>query len=441
MSFSEIVNVSISRDTRAVQREAFGTAMFLGRNAFFSERTQTFADLDEVLASGISSASPEYAAAAAYFGSDVTPTEMVIGRQIPASVILTPTVQNTTVYSVYVGAAGVTPVQFSYTSDGTATAAEIATGLKTLIDANAGVAAVVTTSDVGNVLTFTKAGSADIIVHSFSSNLVATYTSTETLVDAITACRQANDTWYALAAYTHAEADILAIASYINGVKKIYGYSSGDPAILTSTITQVSAYLQAAARDRTFGLFDSEAGISNSPTSATTYGEMGWLGKMLPKDPGSATWMFKDVPGVGIDNLTTTQSGYARGYNMNVYEQFQGQNIVREGKMADGTYIDIVHGADWLEARMTERLFYLLLNNDKIPYTDAGVSAIEAEVRAQLLEGVAAGYITDDFSITVPKVSDVSANDRANRVLPAVKFVATLQGAVHSVTVQGRVQA
>jgi len=151
--------------------------------------------------------------------------------------------------------------------------------------------------------------------------------------------------------------------------------------------------------------------------------------------------MFKAVPGVGVDNLSSNESSYARGYNMNTYETFQGQNMIWEGKMADGTYIDIVHGADWLEARMTERLFYLLLNNDKIPYTDAGVTSIEGEVRAQLLEGVAAGYITPDFVITVPKVSTISANDKANRVLPAVKFSATLQGAVHSVTINGRVQA
>ena len=72
----------------------------------------------------------------------------------------------------------------------------------------------------------------------------------------------------------------------------------------------------------------SEAGTTASPTSATTYGEMGWLGKMLPKDPGSATWMFKAVPGVGVDNLSSNQSTYARGYNMNVYETFQGQNDI-----------------------------------------------------------------------------------------------------------------
>lgn len=453
MSFNEIVNVSISRDTRAVQRAAFGTAMFLGLHAVFAERVQSFADIEEVTAAGFVAGSPEYNAAIAYFGSDVTPTELLIGRQIPTAVILTPTVQNSTDYTVYVGHSGTggTPVAFTYTSDGSATAAEIAIGLKALIDADVDVSAGVTTDDTGAVLTLTAAGADEIIVNSWSDNLVATYTKSESLVTAIAACREENDTWYALATYSHKRVDdandpdygrsINSVAAYINAAKKIYGYSSGDADILTASTDHIAGTLKAAARDRTFGVYDAEAGETDTPTAATTYGEMGWLGRMLPTDPGAATWMFKKVPGLTIDNLTSTQSGYARGHNINVYEQFQGQNMIWEGKMADGTYIDIVHGADWLEARLTERVFYLLLNNDKIPFTDAGVSAIEAEVRAQLLEGVAAGYITDDFTITVPKVSAVSANDKANRVLPAVKFVATLQGAVHSVTVQGRVQA
>jgi hypothetical protein len=427
--------------------------MFLGRHAVFSERVQTYADLDEVLAAGFVSTSPEYIAAAAYFGSDVTPTELLIGRQIPTEVVLTPTVANSTEYTVYVGHDGTngTPVAFTYTSDGTATAAEIATGLKALIDGDANVSAGVTASDAGAVLTLTKAATDEIIVHSWTSNLAASYDSTESLVDAITACRQENDTWYALATYSHLrQSDALqanyiqsinSVAAYINAQKKIYGYSSSDADLLTTGTDHIAGDLKAAGRDRTFGIYDAEAGEDDTPTTAATYGEMGWLGRMLPTDPGAATWMFKKVAGLSIDNLTSAQSSNARTHNLNVYEQFQGQNMIWEGKMADGTYIDIVHGADWLEARLTERVYFLLLNNDKIPYTDAGVSAVEAEVRAQLLEGVAAGYITDDFTITVPKVSAVSANDKANRILPAIKFVATLQGAVHSVTVQGRVQA
>jgi len=65
MSFSEIVDVNISRDTRAVSRAAFGTAMFLDRHAFFVDRAQTFADLEEVLAAGIPANSASGIAASA----------------------------------------------------------------------------------------------------------------------------------------------------------------------------------------------------------------------------------------------------------------------------------------------------------------------------------------------------------------------------------------
>ena len=201
--------------------------------------------------------------------------------------------------------------------------------------------------------------------------------------------------------------------------------------------TDIGSILKGASNDRAFGVFDAEAGILTDPASTTTYAEMAWMGTMFPKDPGSATWMFKNLAGITPDGLSSTQSTDARNKNVNVYEVFHDQPMVWEGKMANGEFIDIIRGADWLEARLEERIFFLLLNTDKVPFTDAGATLLENEIRAQLLEAVTVGYITNDFIIAVPKVADVSQNDKANRVFPAIKFTAILQGAIHSVTVQG----
>ena len=40
---------------------------------------------------------------------------------------------------------------------------------------------------------------------------------------------------------------------------------------------------------------------------------------------------------------------------------------------------------------------------------------------------------------SVPKVSSIDVNDRANRLLPDMKFVAELAGAIHRVQVRGTV--
>jgi predicted exporter len=97
---------------------------------------------------------------------------------------------------------------------------------------------------------------------------------------------------------------------------------------------------------------------------------------------------------------------------------------------------------------MEERIYSRFVNLPKIPYTNAGIAIIEAEVRAQLQEAVTAGVIDGEQAIivTVPKISQISVNDRANRIndranriLPAITFEAKLAGAIHKATVRGTV--
>ena len=110
--------------------------------------------------------------------------------------------------------------------------------------------------------------------------------------------------------------------------------------------------------------------------------------------------------------------------------------------------IDIIQGIDWIRARMQENIFQKLVNADKIPYTDAGVAIIEAQTRATLENAIKKGVIAPDpdkfdgepYLVQVPKVADVSANDKGNRLLPDITWQATLAGAIHRVTIQGRVE-
>jgi hypothetical protein len=381
---SEIVNVTISRETQAVTRAGFGVALFVDRNFLFTERVREYGSLAAMLGDGVVVGSPAYNAASLYFGQEISPTTLLLGRQVPTAMILTPTVQNTAAYTVVVGGAGVADQTITFTSDGTATQAEIATGLVALIEANGIIGSLVTTTDVSDTINIAQTGATLITVKSWSDNLIATYSSSETLVSAIQACRDERDDWYGIATYSHLEADILAVAAYIETVHRIYGYSTGAAGVITTGTTDVVAQLKALTRARSFGLYDSEAGSVAQPVATTTFGEMGWIGGLFPTDPGAATWMFKTISGIAPDNLTSTQSTNARNKNCNVYETIQGVNLVREGQMASGEYIDIIRGADWLEARMEERIFSRLVNLPKIPFTDHGVAIIESEVRAQL---------------------------------------------------------
>ena len=70
--------------------------------------------------------------------------------------------------------------------------------------------------------------------------------------------------------------------------------------------------------------------------------------------------------------------------NANIYETIAGVNITREGTVAEPEFIDVIHGVDWLTARIQERVYAALVNQPKIPYTNAGIAAIESLVREQL---------------------------------------------------------
>ena len=448
-TIEDIVNVNISRQSRAVQRAAFDVMLFLGRNKFWSERYRTFSSLPEMVAAGVPVTSAEYLGAQDYFGQAGSPNRIAIGRQDPTKVILTPTIANSASYTVYVGANGATPTAATFTSDVDATGPEIAAGIVAAIGSEP-VSAAITATVVGSTVEITQVASNVAVVNQWSSNISVTYESSESFPEAFTAVSNENDTWYGAATYSHLQADVIAIAAYLQSLKKLYGYSTGNATDITATTTGVMGSLQAAGYTRSFGPYDTEAGIDTDPAAGTTYAECAWFGRMLPLAPGSATWKFKPLTGITPDGLSTTQADFVLAKNGNTYETIGGQAITREGTVASGEFIDVIRGIDWLESRMEERIYGRLVNLGKIPFTNAGIQVIVAEVRAQLIEAQDAGVIALDsvdengnivpgFTITAPNISQISTADKIARTLSGISFIAKLAGAVHLVNVEGTV--
>ena len=449
-TIEDIVNVSVSRQTKAVQRAAFDVMLFLGRNKFWSERYRSFSNLADMVSAGVPTNSAEYLGAAAYFGQDGSPNEIAIGRKDPSKTILTPVVANDTVYSVYVGANGATPLLATYESDPSATDVEIATGIHDAIVALS-VSAALTSSVVGGTVEIVEVASNVAVVNQWTSNLDVTYEDTETFAEAFVAVSNENDGWYGVTAYSHLQADIEAIALYIQTLKKLYGYSTGNTDDITSVTTNVMGAVNGSGYTRTYGVYDSEAGTDDDPASSTvTYAECAWFGRMLPTAPGSSNWMFKSLTGITPDGLTNTEANYVLAKEGNTYETIGGQAITREGTVASGEYIDIIRGIDWLESRIEERIYSRLVNLAKIPFTDAGYNTIAAEVKSQLLEAQDIGLLAQDtidedgnvvkgFTVTVPKVSTISNNDKIARIATGIEFIGKLAGAINSISISGNV--
>lgn len=339
---SEIVNITITRETAAVTRAGFGTLLVVGAHTENADRIRFYTDLDGLTDDGFSSSDEIYKAVEAAFAQSPRPERVAVGR----------------------------------------------------IDA----------------------GDYDI-------------------VESMEAIQEASNDWYGVVLCDRTLAVVQALAGWIETQVKLFITATSAPGVIDpGSTTDIAYLLEAANYDRTAVIYSADE--DNYPDAA-------WFGRMLPTDPGAATWKFKSLNGVTPDDdLTSTEMLAAQNKHANLYRTIGGVPITSEGYAAGGEFIDVMHGADWLQARMTERVYALLASSPKVPFTDPGITAIEGEVRAQLGAAVDIGFLAADPAPTVtsPKASAVSAGDKAARDLQGVKFYGTLAGAIHKVGIQGFVQ-
>ncbi len=164
------------------------------------------------------------------------------------------------------------------------------------------------------------------------------------------------------------------------------------------------------------------------------------MGRYLPYEPGEATLKFKTLSGVTAIAYTSTQRGRLEGRQMNYYRSQRGVSMIANGYMAGGTlpnWFDVRRDVDWLQDDQEAGVFAVLAAAAKVPFTDEGISIVLKEVRASLDRAVQRGIITAGYVLTAPLAADVSDADKLDRILPDIKWSATLAGAVHGVTISG----
>ena len=435
-TLNNIVDVSITRETRTIQRASFSIPCFIAEHTIFAERAKEYTSLADILSAGFATTSAVYKAATLYFGQTVAPSKIIVGRRLVPSVTITPTVADTTVYSFKANGTLIT-----FTSDGTATAAEIVTGLKAALTT----ASIPTTGASGIVATgtttliLTPSGDASSIAN-YTANLVAVNAaSVEDWVSAtIPAVRAVKDQWYMLSIDTHIDATVLAVAAYIEGIKatspKFYVFSSAASDIKTSATTDIFSLVKALSYTHTAYIYSG---------MATSFAECGLVGRFAPEQAGSNIWEQKTIVGLTVDTLTPDEISYIHGKNGATYENVGSVDVVIGGKCADGGWIDESIFVDWLKSRIQESVWALLVNTRKIGYTSAGAAAIEGAMRAVMAEGIQVGGLAADPApvVTVPNVLNLSSAQRATRTLPDVTFTARLAGAIRATTISGTVFA
>jgi len=443
-NLEKIVNVTITTDSRGVSQKSFGIPLVLGYTEAFTELYRVYSlgsAAEDLVADGIPAGSPIYKAVTALASNTPKATTVVVGRlttkpsQQGTLSVKAGSVIPDKVFSIEVQEpSGGTVHTLSYTAQSGDTGTDVATAMAALIDALTGI----TASSAAEVISWAADTDGDIwTITGYNADFnYMDLTPDSNLAADLTAINTEYSDWYGLLlAECPSTARNKALAAAVEAKEAIFAALTHDADNLdASSVTSLGAELKAAGYFRTFSIYSGDTAANAAAT---------WLGNRLPIDPGSSTWAYKPLAGVKVDTLTGSETAALEGNNVNYYVEIAGANVTIDGKMAAGEWIDVIRFRDWLTARIRERVFSVLINSPKVPYTDAGVAVITAQVKAQLQEGINKGGLSADPEpvVTAPRVSEIDKADKVARLLPDVYFEATLAGAIHTIKIIGVLKA
>lgn len=475
---SDIITVNITRETLFPSREGFGTQLIAGTTDVIDhgERVR-FYTTPEAVAGDFASTDQEQLAANAAFAQDPRPTILAIGRVLSADApgfIKGGAVGTLAAFqaisdgefeiSIDGDTQDISAIDFTSDSSLDDVAATIQTALRAIATGGYTLATCVnedgrfkiTSGTITDVIPLTivdpavgtdVSGATYINARSDVATVIEAHTFTD-LAGELDAIRARNDDWYGLT-FTRdldTDANYLAGAAWVETNKKLFGAFDDSLIAKDSTsILDLLFKLQEFAYDRTFTAWNN---------NGTLYPEVSEMTRMLVTDylvPSSAiTLKFKKLPGITPVNLTPNERQTLIGKFAELYVTRGGVNMLEEGKVASGEFIDVIHSVDWLQDTIAFEVFGVLFTSaTKIPMTDLGVAQIEAAVKVVLDIAVEARIIAEDFDddgnlvpayqIQTASVLDIQAAQRAQRIAPAVTFTARLAGAIHFASVVGTV--
>lgn len=438
MSLADHIRTTIQAGTVNPARAGFGVPLFMDyHTAWADDEVRSYTGFAGVSADFASHTLP-YKWAAAVFAQSPRPAKIKIGRMAaPATGHVTvldfaDLVTGTSIAGSITSPLGVvTPIAITWTTNLATTLAL----LETAIEAVTGIASATVVSSAVTVLGNVGAGQFHFSFSTAGCHIRDT-TADWDYDDALTAAVLRDADFYAVTVGCNSPKNMDKVARWALANDRIAFFAPQytKPAQFVSGEFSAGAdYTALLANDAAVGLF--------TTNPRTAFAEAAWLGGMLPRDPGSATWKFKRLAGVGADAYTATHKTQIEAVKGNHYTVTNAIGFTSKGTTFGGEWIDVVIGLAWLEARLAERILALFLNNPKIAYTDAGLALIVAEVRAQLKEAVDRDVLDASWTVTVTPVAQQATADRAARIVRGVEFQARLAGAVHEVDLTGTVTA
>jgi hypothetical protein len=280
--------------------------------------------------------------------------------------------------------------------------------------------------------------------------------SSESYSQALTAISGFRDDFYAIAIQSNDLAIQTTFATSILGLagEKIAFFRTSDANTLNSgSSTDIASVLKANDNDYVHVTY--HFNTYSGTNTAGLFPEMAYMGVILAITesptfaPGSFAWHNQAVKGItssfnpinGKKSFTQTERNVLDTKNADAFEDDGENKRSLGGRMAGGEWGEVIHGTAWLKTRIGEDMYQLLVAKadaqQKVTFDVKGISEVEQTLRSRLLLAVQSDFIDSNFTVSVPKLEETLAADRANRILKDVKFTARLKGAVKFIDVKG----
>lgn len=450
MSIDQHVPVTVSVNNAGIAREGFGTSGILSykQGPFAGARSLTFTRLADAITAGFPADSPEGLSVARILGQSPHPISVKLLRgTLPPTQRFTlniSSVRNSFAYRINVKGEGVTPTAVSFTSDASATDAEIVAGLVTALNAVTGknyTAAgasspfTVTGSAAGNWFSLEVLDTSAIsIIQDHADPGIATDLAAIYLLD---------PTWYYLDTSFNSTAMTLAAAAWIEATPfKAYVVDlvNSDIENTAAPGSDIAAQLKALGYKRTLYSYHRKP---NEKMSAA------WEGRVSPLNVGTWDAAYKNLTGVTADEFTATQVVNIEAKKASYYKAEAGRSFTWNGAIAntDFNFFDNTVSLDFVVDDIQKSVMGARLALNKVAYTDDDIQgvikgAVEGAVDRAKSESnkiIALGTPGDPDDpepiVSFPLVKDINPSLRALRQLPPGNVTFRLQGAVNIVPI------
>jgi len=219
---------------------------------------------------------------------------------------------------------------------------------------------------------------------------------------------------------------------------------TGDkiPAVLDAVGTDTTSapyYLNLNSRTKSHCLYNTP--LRDVAKAEAGYADVAFASMTLGKTVGSYTTFGKNLKNMHTDKLSGTAVTTLKAKNTSFYTKMYGLDITEGAKTCGGSladWVDVEIGIDWLTSRIQESVFATVVGGNKISYTEEGVAKLKLAVDIVLNQAVR-NELLASYEITTAPVGDQSQTDKNNRVYNGITWTATLAGAIHSTTINGKV--